>query len=219
MTAVKKLAPPSKALEPFLLGVYGELNRYVCDIPTAQALSRSYIAGGALVSLVQGEEPHDYDIWFRSLDDWTAATNGLQFRPARKSKYSWSYYLPSGKEVQLVKSRLGEPAEVVGSFDFKHTHCYYEASGILVADIEYLRSKRLDFVPGNLCHPVNTLQRLCKFVRRGYSVSNQSIADLMNAIGQDYESRKDSVWLNSGGTEDADSVYTAAWGGGDQGSK
>jgi len=147
-----------------------------------------FIAGGAIASLVLDEEPKDYDIWFPSLDAWEHAVNSLSLNhswPTRQSKYSWTYTLPSGKIVQLVKSRTGGPRKVVGTFDFQHTMSYFDGLQ-LVCDEEFIKSKALTFVKGNLCHPVNTVQRLLKFSRRGYSINNQTIADIMNEVGQIY---------------------------------
>jgi len=197
--------------------VYAELVLR-CSGEAVHALGRSYVAGGAIVSLVLGETPNDYDIWFRSLEDWQAAVDGLTLTPIRKSKYSYTYLLPTGKEIQLVKSRLGEPADVVGTFDFKHTHCYYELGKAPVYDEAFLLSKRLVFVRGNLCHPVNTVQRVLKFVRRGYSVSNQSIADLMNEVGAIYKKQMDALEAASSFGDDERGemhVFSPEWGGGE----
>lgn len=211
MSAALKLMP---SIEGSLFSIYAKLLRYA-DGKAAGALGSSYIAGGAIVSLVLGDTPKDYDIWFRTLDDWTAAVEGLSLQPTRKSKYSYTYVLPSGEEVQLVKSRIGEPADVVGTFDFKHTHCYYEPGKDVVCDRAYLLSKRLDFVKGNLCHPVNTLQRVLKFARRGYTMPNQSIADLMNAVGAHYEQKQ----AERSFSEEAGEVFSPEWGGGSGGSR
>lgn len=209
-----------EAVKAHLDGVYDELRSHMdmSDAMDKAFLDKSYIAGGAIVSLVLDEEPKDYDFWFTDYSAFLDSILAMKLEPTRRSKYSTSYVLPSGKEIQLVKSRIGQPADVAGSFDFKHTHCYYMPSrNELVYDEEFIKKKQLVFVPGNLCHPVNTFQRALKFVRRGYTMPNQSIADLMNASGEEYQKR---AATKSFATERVGPVYTGDWGGsGDEGSR
>ena len=175
-------------------------------MPAGQTLFRvkAYLAGGCIASLVLDEEPADYDVWFEDIESWEQITGLMKIPPFRKSKYSWSYTLDSGKKIQLVKSRVGSPEKVTGTFDFKHTQAFYSRDK-LVYDEEFIKSKQLWFVKGNLCHPVNTFQRVLKFSRRGYSVNDRTICDLMNEAGQqytdaafdtgsDYNDCEDDVW-------------------------
>lgn len=174
-----------------------------------------FVAGGAIASLVLDEQPKDYDVWFGSLEDWNAATKGLNMACTRISKYSATYTLPSGNVVQLVRSRVGTPEKVVGTFDFQHTMSHYlPLTGELKVDEEFIKSKALTFVRGNLCHPVNTVQRLLKFSRRGYSINNKCIADIMNDVGIIYSDKFNQHVDADDGTEWTGNVFHPGWGGG-----
>ena len=175
-----------------------------------------FVAGGAIASLVLDEQPKDYDVWFGSLEDWNAAVNGLlgTLPATRMSKYSFTYTLPSGKIVQLVRSRVGTIHEVVSTFDFKHTQGYYSPGmDVMEYDEEFIKSKALTFNKGNLCHPVNTVQRLLKFSRRGYSINNQTIADIMNEVGEIYYQKRLDHDDESPDT-DFGTCFHPGWGGG-----
>lgn len=149
-----------------------------------QSFDQSFIAGGAIASLALGEEPKDYDVWFRSYDDAKIASDNMMLAPIKESRFAWSYRLPLGTEIQIVHSRTGTPKEVTGTFDFKHTQGFYvPGSDWWIEDLEYneelIKSKKLIYNKGNLCHPVNTMQRFQKFIRRGYFMDQESIIDLM----------------------------------------
>lgn len=153
-------------------------------------LTEAYIAGGAIASLVLGEEPKDYDVWFEGPWAYEAAVNNLklavgygEIKSANlvESKYATSFELSDGTKIQLVQSRMGVPEQVVPGFDFKHTQSYMTRTGKLVADVDFIKSKVLVFVPGNFSHPVNTMQRVNKFARRGYDIPFETIRDLMVA--------------------------------------
>ena len=155
-------------------------------------LNNSYIAGGAIASLVLGEEPKDYDIWFENPEDYFNAVNSLSnnFRkllelqghtPSTTSKYATSIKI-GGIDVQLVQSRMGAPEVVVPTFDFKHTQSWMKRDGTMSVDEEFIKRKQLVFVPGNFSHPVNTMQRVNKFARRGYDIPFETTKALMMEI-------------------------------------
>lgn len=168
-----------------LSAIMRSLRAMIAPTCVGTAIDRCYIAGGAIASLVQGEVPADYDIWFHTIDDWQEVVSHIAQMPKKKTRYSWTYELPNGAIIQLVKSRLGTPEAVTGTFDFKHTQSYF-FNNELKCDREFILSKTLTFVRGNLCHPVNTIQRVLKFNLRGYAVNGQCLADIMNEAGAEY---------------------------------
>ncbi len=151
-------------------------------------LPNSYIAGGAIASLVLGEEPKDYDIWFENPEDYYTALNTLgdnimlfldnEMGVPSTSKYATSFKI-RGIDIQLVRSRMGVPEVVVPTFDFKHTQSWMKRDGTMSVDEEFIKRKQLVFVPGNFSHPVNTMQRVNKFARRGYDIPFETTKLLM----------------------------------------
>ena len=96
------------------------------------------------------------------------------------SKYATTFEV-DGKTIQLVESRMGIPEVIVPGFDFKHTHSYMKRDGTLVCDVDFIKKKQLVFVEGNFNHPVNTMQRVAKFARRGYDIPFETTKALMVA--------------------------------------
>lgn len=144
-----------------------------------QALNESYIAGGAIVSLVLGEEPRDIDVWFRRESDFNTVDAAVG-EMGKRTPYSTTVII-NGITFQLVKSRIGEPADVVNTFDFEHTKTFWIPGHpeLTYFDEPLIMSKRLLFNAGNLCHPVNSFKRIGKFISRGYVVPDQEVEEML----------------------------------------
>lgn len=139
----------------------------------------SFIAGGAIPSLLLNEPVKDYDVWFRDLDSWETVSGMLKSYIKRSSRFAVTAII-GGVEFQLIKNRLGSPISTVETFDFLHTQCYYTPLGeLFIKDEDAIRRRELRFMKGNLCHPTNTFQRVMKFTRRGWYIPQPSLIDLM----------------------------------------
>lgn len=168
----------SDQIKQHLMGVFNKVKDY-CHF--AKGLDEGFFAGGVFSSLVRGEEVADYDIWFKSIGAWDSVDASIGSRAQRRSAFGTTIKLPSGEVVQLIKTRLGEPEATVSTFDFIHCQAFFvPTTGQLVYNEEFLNSKVLEFNPQTLKqHPVNTIERMLKFTRRGYLVRQQSIVDIL----------------------------------------
>jgi hypothetical protein len=149
-------------------------------LPTVEtALRESYVAGGAIVSLVLGEEPRDIDVWFRKESDFNIVDQAVGDH-GKRTPYSTTIIF-GGITFQLVKSRIGEPADVVNTFDFEHTKAFWIPGHpeLTYFDEPLILSKRLLFNAGNLCHPVNSFKRIGKFISRGYTVPDKEVENML----------------------------------------
>lgn len=172
-----------RAIEFHLDSVYAAVTQYLGFEP------KCYFAGGCIASAVLDEKIKDYDLWFEEPAYFEEVVEALAFELkypilATRSKYAITLNLPTGTTVQFVESRMGVPEQVVGSFDFKHTQSYYVPGKELVYDPEFILSKKLVFNKTNFSHPVNTMQRVLKFARRGYDIPFETIQDLMIATNE-----------------------------------
>lgn len=162
--------------------VFQEIQAYLGFKP------KCYFAGGCIASLVLEQTPNDYDVWFEMPEDFNLVDKELiaenSFNLISKSKYATTLLLPSGKKVQFVQNRMGHPKGLVPQFDFRHTHSYFiPETNELVCDINFIQSRTLDFV-GKLDHPMNTMERVLKFSKRGYYVPFETMQKLMLAISK-----------------------------------
>jgi len=163
-----------EGIKNHLDGVYAEVEEHL-----GIKLRGCFFAGGCIVSLVNDEEISDYDLWFEREIEVDRVLAFVK-NPKRKSRFSVTIELASGKLVQLVKTRcLGSPEATVGTFDFQHTQAFYTRAGRLWCDEEFLKKKMLVYNQGNRDHLTNTMERMFKFVRRGYFVNKKTIVDFL----------------------------------------
>lgn len=160
----------------------------------------SYIAGGAIASVILGEKPKDYDVWFETEVAWSAAVSRAKLAVQAgmielvyNSEHAFTFkVIEPGRtyDVQLVKSRVGEAYEVVEMFDFRHTQAFYypdeDGRGDCLEFVgkntpEFIQQKVIAF-DGTLDWPIHTLSRLQKFALRGYKVPDQALGFLIQAI-------------------------------------
>ncbi len=159
--------------------------------------TKGYIAGGAIASLVLDQKPKDYDIWFETLEDWLETVSLLGQKKHEVTKYAATCLLPSGKKIQLVCNRLGKPEELVKTFDYLHCQSYYLQDGTLKYDEDFIKKKELNFA-GDLCHPVNSLERMIKFVRRGYFVPADTLHRVLIEVAKLGEEKVRTLPRHSG---------------------
>lgn len=172
----------------------------------------SFMAGGCVASLALGEEVNDYDIWFESVEHWTAATSMVKAVQGVKYAYKSSeaekaaapiviiaetehaltFSLQGVKPVyQLVKSRTGGVGEeVIEAFDYLHAQAgFYPAEGGEAGHLFFGGRNTIEFIrekilvfAGELDYPTHTLSRVAKFARRGYIIPDRTIAQLVRQI-------------------------------------
>lgn len=105
--------------------------------------TRSYfVSGGCIGSLIRGEEPNDYDIYFFSKLKAAAVVNLYTNDPSYKNdvaEWNEKYHdAPMGQKmitvnavtlknkIQLITKIYGEPIDIRKSFDFVHCMPYYD---------------------------------------------------------------------------------------------
>lgn len=193
----------------------------------------SYIAGGAIASLALDEPVKDYDIWFHDIESFNAAVVQVQAAYFKQlvhsdevkvrltliaeTRFALTFTL-NGLVYQLVKSRVGPASDVVKTFDFEHAQAYFYQESPhtsafenpeLCADTGFMKTKVINFT-GDLAHPTHTLSRLQKFAKRGYTVPDSTLADLIVAIRNADADVIDRDIQNVRENDDADSYDKAA---------
>lgn len=143
---------------------------------------KCYIAGGSIASIVLHEIPKDYDVWFE-LPDYFHEVDKAIVNPHKRSKYATTVILSSGKVIQFVQNRMGVPKALVPQFDFKHAQSYYTQEDELFVDIDFINSRTLTLA-GRFDHPINTMERVLKFSKRGYYVPFETLQTIMLEINK-----------------------------------
>lgn len=153
----------------------------------------SWLAGGALRAHFSRDEVKDFDLFFSDesyalMAELLLAQLGGEctFRCPAGELSTWRLY---GMQIQCVKVRYYHTMEqLVDSFDFTMT--MFATDGVTLVTsrraIRDARDKALNI--NRVTYPVATLNRMCKFVKRGYRRSPTMLDDLCRGIaGDGYE--------------------------------
>lgn len=174
------------------------------------------LTGGAISSLIRGETPNDWDLYFRSGDDLIEILNHYLYEYGIKAFYEnreivyrnkfetyEAYFdkteLPktlvehgglhltdnalSLNMIQFITKHIGEPLDIINTFDFLHCMPYFTyQDGVVIADemIESIRSKQL-YYHGN-DHTLGSMLRLNKFLKKGWIIADSELIKLHENI-------------------------------------
>lgn len=99
----------------------------VLIIPDEKLLTKMFIAGGSIRSMVRDEKIADYDVFLRDTDGIQELKEALAYRQVLyESKNSIGLITSTGKHIQFIICATGSPSEVVGEFDFTCNMNYFE---------------------------------------------------------------------------------------------
>jgi hypothetical protein len=190
-------SPKERAIIEHLKAVYQKI------WDTLGRFEGSYIAGGSIASLVLGETPNDYDVWFESIADYDAAVVLIKAKQddfgegpvtiIAETEHAITFRLAGLDPVlQFVKSRVGAYDEVVEQFDFQHAQACFlpeDQTEGLESELIFLGSNSIDFIEekilvfaGVLDYPTHTFSRIAKFAKRGFKVPDQTLIKMIRAV-------------------------------------
>lgn len=161
----------------------------------------TFVAGGAILSLLRGERPNDIDIYFRNQETALLAAKYFKFYPIVREFYDilgtkedriyltkTNYSIPKEEGLcpvfvspnaitlnngfQLIMRYTGDPESIISKFDFAHTQMYWSReTGIKISD----KAKNSLILNELLylpgAYPLSSLFRLRKFLLRGWDIS------------------------------------------------
>ena len=158
---------------------------------------KSYIGGGAIYSLYNGEEPKDYDFFVtdenlaKKLHMVFSLNPKLKFRGGIKvGDFNGHNMIVTDNAVsigkfQIITRWVGTPQEVISNFDFKHNMYYYINGKVhTLAKWEYLDDNKLRFNddrPRDIC---GCIIRTKKFIERGFQLTNKEMARMLLKLNE-----------------------------------
>jgi len=143
------------------------------------------IAGGCIASILQDEEPNDYDIYSARnyirhvCKDFDANPKAKLVIATKNAKT----YLVDGLTIQLIVMEHVQTFTPEFKFDFKHCMNKYDPfSGALYVNYPNLiKSKTLEINPSYTINAA-VLKRLYKFAGRGYKIPTDKVNGVLAAI-------------------------------------
>lgn len=155
-------------------------------------LMNAFIAGGAIVSLVLGETPNDYDYFIKTAElkknlveyfNANPITVSHEVKAVTENGITLELRAPKGNiDIQIITRFIGPIDRVFTSFDYEHCKAYFDLSTHnLYYKKDIIMRKELIYT-GQDGYPVNAVKRLVRFVRRGWKPQNETIMNLVDAI-------------------------------------
>jgi hypothetical protein len=160
-----------------------EIKRYTSAI--MGAYQDVFISGGCIASLLQGEEPNDFDVYFKHVGiqkavlDYVKVTHqdeiedySVKYRNANAAtlgKVITENATTMKNKIQFITRSCGEPEDVRESFDFVHCTPWYDVANNKL----YISREQFDLCVGKKLKVknANSLKdyRTKKFIDRGYA--------------------------------------------------
>lgn len=140
---------------------------------TGIRLNNAFIAGGCITSMLQNEEPKDYDFFFENKADFAETILSLkEFKLEHetyntKAAHTLKY---KGVKFQFISRRYGTPQKTMEEFDFFHTKAWYDinAHKLHISNFAYECAKKKLLIFNNIKD--TSLHRAGAFFRRGYKM-------------------------------------------------
>jgi len=155
----------------------------------------AYVAGGFIRAFMAGEPRTDLDLFCESKTDARVTWDRLGaagYRRVFSSPLAETLAPPGlhpGRVVQVVLHTCAPPAAMLSTFDFTVccaalTFDWPAGQARLLLHPEFYRhlaGRLLVYQPG-APRPISSVKRVCKYVRRGYRIPEESLLALLQAV-------------------------------------
>jgi hypothetical protein len=143
------------------------------------------IAGGAIRDLLLDVEVKDYDLFVQDKETEEAVISFLNEKgKAGHINKQLANYIFEGKWIQLIREKYYNisTTEVIDSFDFIHCCGMVTMEGIKT-HMEFYKTIATKHIRVNkITFPLSSLERLQKYIKKGYTACNGTLLDLARAL-------------------------------------
>lgn len=155
--------------------------------PLLEIVSPGWLAGGAVRDFFsQQPTDSDIDVFFNDVEGFARAESTMNQADGVKKLYehpAMVAYKWRGKVVQLIRQHFfASPVETIAAFDFTVCCCAVDLNEVYVHEhfFDDLAGRRLAI--NKLPFPLSTLERLQKYVSKGFRACNGTLLELAKGI-------------------------------------
>lgn len=156
------------------------------------------IAGGAVRDLLTGEKVKDIDVFCEDEDTEKALLKFFKERSEKilKENSQLANFIYKGRWFQVIKGKYFnmQTSELIDSFDFTICCGMVTKSNTFFNEhfFEDCLSKRLR--ANSIGYPLSTLERMQKYIKKGYTACNGTLLELAQAIQEvDFENNEENL--------------------------
>lgn len=156
----------------------------------------SFIGGGAIYSLYNGNEPKDIDLFitdeelveelreyfflYITAKDAETKDKKIKIGTYRSKKFVLTDNAITIDKFQIITKWIGEPEEVINEFDFAHNMFYvYKGEIDTFSQWDFLDDNLLRFNNARARDISGCIIRTKKFVERGFKLTNKEMAKML----------------------------------------
>lgn len=147
---------------------------------------KGFLAGGCFKDLLIGRKPKDYDVFFRTYEDFVEAVAqckadcNLLYETPRSVAYE-----NGSTVIELVCYDFGEPEKILEDFDFTVCQMAYDRGELICSErfFEDLAARRLVIV--SVPSPTRTFSRMVRYCGYGFQptlYTSREIGEMLIAI-------------------------------------
>lgn len=150
-----------------------------------------FLAGGCFRSLVNGEHPKDYDLFFKSEKHLRDFCDNIQEQSGPDSGYPFkiignvcNFYTPYGVVQAIDKYFFSNPQEIIDHFDFTACAAVYDGELFYYHERFFVDNaqKRLVLTNDNVVFPLSTVKRALKYTGKGYRICPVGLSTILRKI-------------------------------------
>jgi len=145
-----------------------------------------WIAGGCLMSYFSGQTlTSDIDIFSYNQDNIDIACRYFEETYSQKPTSEFETivnYWKEGKKFQFVKRYFKNPIDCIDQFDFTVCCVALNKDRLIIHKRFFMDLARRRLVLHKLFFPLSTMQRIQKYVKKGFWICNGGLLDIANAI-------------------------------------
>lgn len=155
-----------------------------------------YVSGGCFKDMFYCKTPRDLDVYFRTKNDLEYAIKVFEneeYIKAYENENCVAFTFPYTKNknsktqvfiLEFVKSKIGDPEDVMDTFDFSISRISYDGTKFLAYFDSYnhLIKKQIRII--NYSNPIGNLQRVIKYSSYGFKIGNDELVKLLYKIAK-----------------------------------
>jgi len=173
-------------IKKLLKGVYDNFCETITDDNIKKIIKeKTFITGGSIPSMILDEFVNDFDFYFQNKEDAEKVKAYFSVKQLNIQTNKFKVNLITDNavnlsdKVQLVIKFNGSPDEVVKNFDWQHIKSYFiYPDTLVIPDDTYRLLVEKELVYTGSEYPLSSLMRVKKYIKKGWSVSNQTIVNI-----------------------------------------
>lgn len=161
------------------------LQKNILELLPEDIINKVCVAGGAVRDKILGVEVKDYDLFVDSKETEDKLMKFLAETGKEGNVNSQTAnYTLEGKWIQVIRAKYYnmETTEVIDSFDFIHCCAMVTMKGFQCHPQFYRAVATKHLMINKITFPLSTLERMQKYVAKGYSACNGTLLAISRSI-------------------------------------